>query len=195
MGDQLADGFHPGNGVRPSRHEATDYWFGYIDQAPDGDICDTLRRQQDDALRLLETIDEARSTYRYADGKWSIRELLAHINDCERLFVFRAFWFARGFDSELPSFDDKVASAGAESDRAGWAHHLGEFDAVRSGTIAFLEGLPPAAWDRTGTASGARFTVRALAWITAGHAAHHLKVLSTRYFVSSAARSGLPHRV
>jgi hypothetical protein len=107
--------------------------------------------------------------------------LLAHITDCERLFVARAWWFARGFDSELPSFDDKIASAAAEADRLPWNHHLEDFRVVRGATLTFFAGLPPAAWSRIGTASGSQLTVRALAWITAGHAAHHLKVLVARY--------------
>lgn len=167
--------------MRPATSEANEYWFGYINQVPDGDILTTLRAQSDRALTQLGAIDEARSTHRYADGKWSIRELLAHLTDCERLFVARAWWFARGFDSELPSFDDKIASAAAESDRLSWSHHLEDFRVVRGSTLTFFDGLPPAAWSRIGTASGSRLSVRALAWIAAGHAAHHLKVLSARY--------------
>lgn len=167
--------------MKPGKNEATEYWFGYIDQVANGDILEMLREQRDQALRSLALVDESRSCHRYADHKWSIRQLVAHISDCERLFVFRAFWFARGFQSELPSFDDTVATIGAESDRMSWAHHLREFDAVRSATIAFFEGIPAAAWDRTGIASGSHFTVRAMAWICAGHAAHHLKVLASRY--------------
>lgn len=167
--------------MRPAHSEASEYWFSYINQVPDGEILATLRAQSDSALAQLRAIDETRSRHRYAHGKWSIRELAAHITDCERLFVARAWWFARGFESELPSFDDTIASAAAESDRMPWAHHLEDFRVVRGATLTFFEGLPAAAWDRTGLASGSRFTVRSLAWIAAGHAAHHLKVLAARY--------------
>lgn len=167
--------------MRPAKTEATDYWFGYIDQVSDGEIIPLLRAQHDSALAQLSAICEAGSAYRYAAGKWSIRQLLGHISDCERLFTFRAFWFARGFDSDLPSFDDTIAAAAAESDRLPWEQHLMEFRTVREATLSFLVGLSSSAWDRSGLASGSRFTVRALAWIAAGHTAHHLKVLAARY--------------
>ncbi|HWA15035.1 MAG TPA: DinB family protein [Gemmatimonadales bacterium] len=171
--------------MRPARDEATEYWFRYIDRVPDGDILDLLRDQRDSALAQLEQVTDAGSLYRYAPDKWSLRELLGHINDCERLFAFRALWFARGFDSPLPAFDQTVAAAHAESDRIGWQHHVQQFAGLRKTTIDLFEAFPPTGWDRSGIASGVRLTVRALAWIAVGHAAHHLALLQSRYVTAA----------
>src|SRR5262249_55968111 len=99
----------------------------------------------------------------------------------ERLFVFRAFWFGRGFDSPLPSFDEKVAAAGARADDRAWRSHVDEFQAVRSATLAFFRDLPDDAWERRGVASGQSVSVRALGGLTAGHLAHHAAILRERY--------------
>jgi hypothetical protein len=95
--------------TRPDHTEAAEYYFTYIDQVPAGDIRDILAKQSVEALALLQTVAEQDSLHRYAPDKWSMREAIGHVNDAERLFVSRAFWFARGFDSPLPSFDQNVA--------------------------------------------------------------------------------------
>jgi hypothetical protein len=161
--------------------EAAEYYFTYIDQVPPGDIGEILQRQESETVELLRGIPEERSLHRYEPGKWTIREVVSHLNDTERLFVFRALWFARGFDSPLPSFDQDVAirTAGA-GDRA-LSSHVDEFRAVRAATLAFFRNLPAEAWMRRGTASGNPFSVRALAHITAGHVAHHNRILRDRY--------------
>jgi hypothetical protein len=97
------------------------------------------------------------------------------------LFVFRAFWFARGFPGPLPSFDQNVAMTSAEADRRPWASHIDEFRAVRAASVAFFRNISPEAWDRRGIASDNPVTVRALAYITAGHVAHHVALLNERY--------------
>lgn len=165
----------------PERSEAAEYYFTYIDQVGPGDIRAILDAQSAAALELFESISEAQSLRRYAPGKWSIREVLSHLTDAERLFVFRAFWFARGFNSPLPSFDQDVAIAAAEADARSWRSHVDEFRVVRAATLAFFGELPAEAWDRHGTASDNRFTVRALAYIAAGHVAHHAAMLQSRY--------------
>jgi hypothetical protein len=165
----------------PDRTEAAEYYFTYIDQVGPGDICEILRAQQPETLALLKSISDDQSLHRYAPDKWSIRELVSHLNDTERLFVARAFWFARGFDSPLPSFDQNVAVAGAGADDRSWNSHIDEFRAVRDATLAFFENLPMQAWGRRGIASGNPFTVRALAYVAAGHVIHHTKILRTRY--------------
>jgi uncharacterized damage-inducible protein DinB len=166
---------------RPEAHEAVPYYSTYIDKVPPGDIRETLERQKGETRALLEGISEEKSRHRYAAGKWSVRQVLSHINDTERLFVCRAFWFARGFDSPLPSFEQDVAAAAAGADDISWARHVEEFAAVRTATTTFFRNLPDAAWSRKGIASGNPFTVRALAWITAGHVAHHVGLLKERY--------------
>jgi hypothetical protein len=169
---------------RPDRTEAAEYYFTYIDQVPDGDICEILRAQSAGALNLFELISEDQSLQRYAPGKWSIREVLSHLNDAERLFVFRAFWFARGFETPLPSFDQNVAVATAGADERPWPSHVEEFRAIREATLTFFDSLPKEAWSRRGIASDNPFSVRGLAYITAGHVAHHIRILRDQYSVS-----------
>jgi len=102
--------------MAPDRTEAAEYYFTYIDQVPGGDICSILEAQAGETLELLGGISDERSLHRYAPDKWSIRQVVGHLNDTERLFVFRAFWFGRGFDSPLPSFDQHTAISAAGSD-------------------------------------------------------------------------------
>jgi hypothetical protein len=166
----------------PDRTEAAEYYFKYIDQVdPADDICRILERQLDETVQAMSAIADERSLHRYAPDKWSIREVLSHLNDTERLFVFRAMWFARGFDSPLPSFEQDVAISTAGADERSWSSHIDEFRAVRAATLAFFQNLPADAWARRGVASGNPFTVRALAYIAAGHVTHHLRVVRERY--------------
>ena len=153
----------------PDRTEAAEYYFIYIDQVPPGDISTILEAQHGETVQLLRGISEERSLHRYAPDKWSIRQVVSHLNDTERLSVFRALWFARGFDTPLPSFDQNIA---IDSARA---------DARPLSSVAFFQELPADAWPRRGIASGNPFTVRALAYITAGHVAHHVRILRERY--------------
>ena len=165
----------------PEPHEAAPYYFKYIDQVQGEDVVAVLESQLDETLSLLSDISEERSLHRYAPDKWSFREVINHVNDCERLFVARAFWFARGFDTALPSFDEKVSAAAARADELPWARHVEEFRVVRLATLAFFRNLPAEAWMKSGTASEMPFTVNALAWLAAGHLAHHLAILRERY--------------
>ena len=165
----------------PDSTEAAQYYFTYIEQVPAGDIRGILKAQLPETVTLLEGISEDRSRHRYAPDKWSIREVVSHLNDTERLFVFRAMWFARGFDSPLPSFDQNIAIATADADARSLESHIEEFRGVRAGTIAFFDNLPEQAWMRRGIASDNPFSVRALAYICAGHVAHHVRILRERY--------------
>ena len=113
----------------PDRTEAAEYYFTYIEQVPAGDIGRILELQAGEALALLGSISDERSLYRYAPDKWSIRQMVGHITDTERVFVFRALWFARGFDAPLPSFDQHTAVAGARSDERSWRGLIDEFRA------------------------------------------------------------------
>jgi hypothetical protein len=165
----------------PERSEAAEYYFRYIDLVPDGDICATLEAQLPETMMLLAGVPQNRVDYRYAADKWTIREVLGHLNDTERLFAFRAFWFARGFESSLPSFDQGIAFTHAQAAQRSWSSHLDEFRSLRTSTILFFRGLPPEAWLRRGIASDNPFTVRALAYLGAGHVIHHLRILRERY--------------
>jgi hypothetical protein len=163
----------------PERDEAVEYYHGYISHAGPGNIVEQMESRT--LLGRLRGISEERSLYRYAPDKWSIREVMSHINDTERVFAFRACWFARAFESELPSFDQDIAVVNAGAGARTLASHLEEFQAIRAATHAFFRELPPEAWMRRGKASGNSFTVRALAFIIVGHVNHHLKVLQDRY--------------
>jgi len=163
------------------RTEAAEYFFTYINQVPEGDIGRILETQEREVVQLLSGLSDERSLHRYAPGKWTIREVVSHINDTERMFTFRALWFARGFDSELPSFEQDIAIRTAGANDRSYRSHVDEFRAIRAATLALFGNLPPDAWTRRGMASGNPFTVRALAHITAGHVAHHMRLLRERY--------------
>jgi hypothetical protein len=170
---------------RPQPNEAAPYYFNYINLVREGDIVETLEKQLEETSSFLAKISEEKSLERYAPDKWSLRELLNHVNDTERLFVFRALWFARGFTSPLPSFDQEIGVKGANADRLSWASQGEEFRSIRSSTLAFFRGLPKEAWDRSGIASDNPFTVRALAYIAAGHVQHHADVIRNRYLTAA----------
>jgi hypothetical protein len=165
----------------PDRSEAAEYYFTYIDKVPAGDILGIIEGQLSDTVALYGDIPEPQSLHRYAPDKWSIREVVSHLNDTERLFVFRAMWFARGFESPLPSFDQDIAMATAAADARPLSSHLEEFRTIRAATLTFFRGLSTEAWARRGTASGNPFSVRALAYIVAGHTIHHDKIVRERY--------------
>jgi len=167
--------------TRPEPNEAAPYYFRYIDQVASDNIVDVLKTQLEDTLTFLGGISEEKSLYRYAPEKWSMREVLSHINDCERVFLFRAFWFARGFQEPLPSFDQNVCVEAARADDVSWASRVEEFRSIRLATLAFFHSLPAEAWKRRGVASDNSFTVRALAYILAGHVMHHRAILRERY--------------
>jgi hypothetical protein len=166
---------------RPERAEAAEYYFNYIELVPDGDIRAILETQLSDMAALLDHVTPDRVDYRYAPDKWSTREVLGHVNDTERLFALRAFWFARGFDSPLPSFDQHVAMRHSGAADRPWRSHVDEFTALRASTVLFFRHLPSAAWLRRGIASDNPFTVRALAYVGAGHVIHHMNILRERY--------------
>src|SRR5262245_9290005 len=176
--------------TRPDRSEAAEYYFTYINQVGEGDIRVILDEQTSETLTLLQDIDETASLYRYAPDKWSIRQVLSHVNDTERAFVFRALWFARGFESPLPSFDQDVAIAGAGADERSWSSHIASFEAVRAAPPTCLQTLRTAALAHRSTVSSTPFSVRALADITAGHLPRHGRVLRERYLVGGRSGAG-----
>jgi hypothetical protein len=164
---------------RPAADDAAPYYFNYINQVTGDDPLAALESQLNEPL--LSAISEEKSLHRYAPDKWSIRQLLNHVTDTERAFAFRALWFARGFETPLPSYDQNVSAAGARADQVSWAAHIEEFRRVRLATISLFGNLPAEAWARSGIASDNRFTVRALAYIVPGHFAHHAAVVRERY--------------
>jgi len=167
--------------TRPQTTEAASYYYKYIDLITNDEIVPTMEWQMAETLRFLEGISEEQSLKSYAPGKWTIRELLNHVNDGERVFLYRAFWFARGFQDALPSFEQDVAVQAANANQTSWAELVEEFRTVRLSTISFFKHLPDEAWSRSGIASDNPVTVRAIAYIIAGHVAHHTQVLKERY--------------
>jgi len=166
---------------RPQSTEAAPYYFAYIDLVSGEDPLSVTESQLDESLALFSSISEEKSLHRYAPDKWSIRQLLNHVTDTERVFCLRALWFARGFDTPLPSFDQNIAVACAEADSVAWAAQVEEFRRVRLATISLFRNMPPSAWMRSGIASGNPFTVRTLAFLVPGHVIHHVKILRERY--------------
>ncbi|MFY9802096.1 MAG: DinB family protein [Candidatus Acidiferrales bacterium] len=166
----------------PGRDEAAPYYFTYIDRITDDDVVAVLESQLHEVPTFLTSISEEKSLYRYAPGKWSIRQVLNHVSDTERAFAFRALWFGRGFSEPLASFDQTIAADAARADDYSWASHVADFREVRGATLTFFRNLPANGWSRQGIASGNTVTVRALAYIIAGHLSHHLAILKGRYF-------------
>jgi uncharacterized damage-inducible protein DinB len=167
--------------ARPVTGDAGPYYFTYIDKVEGNDCLAAMIAQHEPALAFFRGISEDKSTHRYAPDKWSIRQVLNHVNDTERLFTFRALWFARTLPDPLPSFEQEIAAAGAEADRLPWTALVDEFDHVRRASIDFFRNLDDQAWTRRGIASGNSFTVLSLGFMVPGHVTHHMGILRERY--------------
>jgi len=154
---------------------------GYVARVPPGDILSILETQIDDTKRLLAGLDAIAAEYRYAPGKWSVKDVVGHLCDVERVFSYRALCFARNDPTPLPGFeqDDYVASGGFGA--RSLPSLLEELEVIRRATLALFRGFDAAAVERRGTASGGELTVRIIAYIIAGHELHHGVVLRERY--------------
>lgn len=166
---------------RPLGGEFNPYYEKYIALVPEGDFVEVLARQADDTLSILRAIPENMAGHAYAEGKWTIKELVGHVCDAERIFSYRLLRFARGDVTPLASFDENSYVPAGQFAQRTLASLIEEFAAVRAATIALVAGLPADAWLRTGPASGWPVSARALAFITAGHELHHREILLTRY--------------
>jgi uncharacterized damage-inducible protein DinB len=169
---------------RPGTNEYADYFEKYVSLVPDGDIAETLARQIDESLATYRSISEEQSRFRYAAGKWTIKQALGHVCDAERVFSYRAVAFARGDGNPLPSFDQDKWMPFADSDSRTWRSLLEELKAIRASTVALFRSLTDEALSRRGVASGKEVSVLALGFITAGHERHHLTVLKTKYLAA-----------
>ena len=166
---------------KPAAGEHAAYSSRYIDLVPDGDVVGTLWSQIEGTLAMLRGISDADSLKRYAPGKWSIRECIGHMSDTERIFAYRALRIARGDQTPLAGFEQDDYIAPGKFDSRTWGSLVDEFEIIRAGTLALLRGLDEDAWRRQGTASGNPISVRALAYIIAGHERHHVNVLHEKY--------------
>lgn len=169
--------------IAPGPDEYAAHYAPYVSLVPEGGILAQLERQATDFARLLDSIPEERGDHAYAPGKWTIKEVVGHVCDAERVFTYRALRFARGDATPLAPFDEDAYVPPAAFGARTLADLGQEFQAVRNATIAFFRGLPTEAWTRRGIASGHEISVRALAWIAAGHELHHRNVLIERYGV------------
>jgi hypothetical protein len=168
---------------RPASSEYATSYSGYVNAVPDGDLLALLDEQGKETLMMLRAISEEKSRYRYAPGKWSIREVIGHVNDAERVFTYRALSFARGERAPLPSFDENAWGDATNADDRTLEDHAREMGAIRAATLALFRGFSPEHFTRSGTASGHTITVRALAYVVAGHERHHVRILRERYGV------------
>ncbi|MGA9814974.1 MAG: DinB family protein, partial [Terriglobales bacterium] len=157
---------------RPESNEYAPYYGKYISLVPDGDILLTLEQQMSDTRALLAP-READANFRYAPGKWSVKEALGHVIDTERVFSYRALRIARNDKTPLAGFEQDDYVKYGPFAQASLAALLEEFTSVRRASVSLFRGLDEAAWIRRGTASNNEVTVRALAYMIAGHELHH----------------------
>jgi uncharacterized damage-inducible protein DinB len=167
---------------RPDASEYAPHYETYVSKVPAGNLVAILEDQRQETQELLAGIPEGRALHRYAPGKWSIKEVVGHMTDAERVFCYRALRFARGDQTPLSGFDEKAYTPAGKFDARPLPDLAAELDAVRHATIALLSGLDSEALARRGTASTKEISVRALAYIIAGHERHHLGILRERYF-------------
>ena len=167
---------------RPEPSEYVPYYETYISKVPaKTNLLTVLEDQRRETQQLLAGLSDAKALHRYAPGKWSIKEVVGHLMDSERVFCYRALGFARADGNPLPGFDEKAWVPAGRFDARSLKDLAGEFDAVRRATIALFAGLDADALARRGTANNNPITVRALAWIIAGHERHHIAILRERY--------------
>lgn len=166
---------------RPDQAEFAPYYAGYVARVPDGDILETLRTQVEETVALARSLAEEKGTHRYEPEKWSIRQVLGHMADTERIMAYRALCVARGDATSLPGFNENAYVANARFDERTLASLADDLALVRQATIALLAPLNDSELARAGTANGVPITARALAWIIAGHERHHLAILRERY--------------
>lgn len=173
----------PASNIRPGADEYASFYASYVAAVPDGDVTRTLAQQGESFLRTLKDIGDEKAGSAYAPGKWTIKEVVLHMADTERIFAYRLLRIARGDATPLSPFDENAYAPMSGANDRPLDSLLGEFAAVRGATLALLRWMPEAAWTRRGVASGKEVSVRALAWITTGHAMHHERVLQERYAV------------
>jgi hypothetical protein len=166
---------------RPDPSEYAPYFEKYIALVPEGEIVATLSRQADDTLKFLSRLNEAQGELRYAPDKWSVKEVVGHLIDTERIFAYRALRFARGDRTPLAGFDENNYVANAGYSERSLSSLLDEFESVRESSLSLFNYLGDAAWSRRGIANENEISVRALAWIIAGHELHHREIIRSRY--------------
>ncbi|HEX8171443.1 MAG TPA: DinB family protein [Thermoanaerobaculia bacterium] len=169
--------------MRPSEGDIPQGYAGYVDLVPEDDVLSAIELQSSETQKLLSSLDESRAAHRYAEGKWSVKEVLGHVCDAERIFGYRMLAIARGETQSLPGFDENSYVATAAFDRWRLGDLAEHYALLRRANIVLLRNLPEEAWDRPGVANGNRVTVRTIAHVIVGHERHHVKVLRERYLL------------
>ncbi len=170
---------------RPAPDEHAEYYSRYTQLVPDGDLLELLDRQAGEFAAFLRSVPAHLRDHRYGEGKWSVKEVIGHVADAERIFSYRALRFGRGDATPLASFDENAYVANARFAEQEYEQLVEEWVSVRRATLSLLRGLNRDESARCGTASGAEVSVRALAWIIGGHVIHHTNVLRERYLGAS----------
>lgn len=165
----------------PETDEYAPYYGRYISQVPAGDLVEVMEAQAAAFTGCLGGLDEAAANFRYAPGKWTLKEIVGHLADTERVFVYRALSLARGDSSPLPGVEPDAWMPQARFQDRSLDGLLGEWSAVRQASLAFLRGLPEDIDFNRGMASGCPFSVRALVYVVPGHLQHHMAVIRERY--------------
>ena len=173
---------------RPAADEAAPFYKGYISEVTGQDIDRHLVDQLNEVGELFGSLDDKSALARYAPGKWSVKEILGHLADAERIFGYRLLRISRGDRTPLPGFDENAYVPSGRFDSRPLASLVNEFRRVRESTMALIRGIPVECWQNRGEASGNPISARALAYIIAGHVSHHLGVLRDRYGLGASAR-------
>ncbi len=168
---------------RPRDDEYAESYRAYVDLVPESDILAVLAGQGDELRRLLSRVSRERETFRYGPGKWSIREVVGHIGDGERVFGYRAFCISRGDQASLPGFDENDYVKASGYDRRPLGGLVEVFESLRAANLFELRAIESEAWSRLGTMNGTSVSVRAVAFMLAGHVRHHMAILTNRYEV------------
>lgn len=169
----------------PDPSEYAPHFQGYIDNTTGSnadDVLGALDAQIGELRTLLGGLDAEKAGHRYAEGKWSIREVIGHLADGERVFGYRAMCIARGETASLPSFDENVYAANSPADQRTLPDLLDELAEQRSANLRMMRALTPESWTRIGTANNREISTRAVAYVMLGHTWHHLRILRERYF-------------
>jgi hypothetical protein len=166
---------------RPAQNEYLPYYEPYVKLVGDGDIVGILGSQIKETVSALRGIPDSRGTYRYADGKWSVNEVVGHLIDAERIFSNRSLRFARADSTPIPGFEQDDYVRSGEFDKFPLSELISEFESVRRDTCFLYRHMSEEATSRRGTANNAEISVRALAYITAGHELHHRRVVEEKY--------------
>jgi hypothetical protein len=165
----------------PEADEYAPFYAGYVALVREHDPVGLLKRQLPVLRSVCTGMREAEALTRYAPGKWSIKEMLGHLSDTERVLAYRLFRISRGDATPLSGFDENAYVKAAGFDRRPVRGLLTELESVRAGTLQLTEAVPPGAWTRRGEANGSPISARALLFILAGHVEHHFGILRARY--------------